>query len=64
MSNPLKNLDPNLLIALLIMAMDAGWKVISAKTKHMTPDELDAFITNKETSIAEIETDLEATYGP
>ena len=51
------------MMALVSMAFDAGWKVISEVTKNMTPAELDAFIADKEQSIATVKADLELKYG-
>lgn len=51
------------MMALLSMIIDAGWKVVSEVTRNMTPDELDAFIADKENSVAMIKAELDALYG-
>jgi hypothetical protein len=51
-------------VALIVsMMFDMGWKVWTETTKNMTPDELDAFIANREQSIADVKARLEAKYG-
>jgi hypothetical protein len=55
-------MDPKLII-ILSMLLDMGWKVWIEKTKNMTPAELDAFIANKEQSVADTLAELDAKYG-
>jgi hypothetical protein len=50
-------------VAVISMIFDMGWKVYAEKTKNMTSAELDAFIHNKEQSVADIEAELKTLYG-
>jgi hypothetical protein len=50
-------------VTVLSMVLDMGWKVYTETTKNMTPAELDAFIANKEQSVADTLAELDAKYG-
>lgn len=57
-------MDPTMrLIVILSMLLDMGWKVWTETTKNMTPAELDAFIANKEQSVADVQAEIEARYS-
>ena len=50
-------------IAVMNMVFDMGWKLFTEVTKNMTPAELDAFISNKEQSVANTKARIEAKFG-
>jgi hypothetical protein len=50
-------------VTVLSMVLDMGWKVYIETTKNMSPAELDAFINNKEQSVADTLAELDAKYG-